>query len=122
MVSIVGAFRQRKSFFLEYCLRFMYGNVSQSSLMICKYKIIFIQQYKSVNFMDNPLSIDWMGPPDLPLTGFSWQKSSKRETSGIIMWSDVFLHTTNAGDDVAIILADTQGLFYDLVSLKSKQG
>jgi atlastin len=26
--SIVGAFRQGKSFFLDYCLRFLYANVS----------------------------------------------------------------------------------------------
>lgn len=28
IVSIVGAFRKGKSFFLDYCLRFMYANVS----------------------------------------------------------------------------------------------
>ena len=28
VLSIVGAFRKGKSFFLDYCLRFLYGNVS----------------------------------------------------------------------------------------------
>ena len=28
IVSIVGIFRQGKSFFMDYCLRFMYANVS----------------------------------------------------------------------------------------------
>lgn len=28
LLSIVGAFRKGKSFFLDYCLRFLYGNVS----------------------------------------------------------------------------------------------
>lgn len=27
LLSIVGAFRKGKSFFLDYCLRFLYGNV-----------------------------------------------------------------------------------------------
>lgn len=28
VISIIGAFRKGKSFFLDYCLRFMYANVS----------------------------------------------------------------------------------------------
>jgi atlastin len=28
VLSIIGAFRKGKSFFLDYCLRFLYGNVS----------------------------------------------------------------------------------------------
>jgi hypothetical protein len=29
-VSIVGAFRKGKSFYMDYCLRFMYANVSRN--------------------------------------------------------------------------------------------
>lgn len=63
--------------------------------------------------MENPLSnpVDWMGDCDLPLTGFSWRKGSKRETTGIQIWSDVFLHEDEFGEKVAIVLVDTQGLF-----------
>ena len=63
--------------------------------------------------MDNPLNDreNWMGDRDEPLTGFSWRGGSKRETTGIQLWSDVFLHETDFGEKVAIVLVDTQGLF-----------
>lgn len=32
--SIIGAFRRGKSFFLDYCLRFLYANVSSSSIYL----------------------------------------------------------------------------------------
>ncbi|KAG5668478.1 hypothetical protein PVAND_016417 [Polypedilum vanderplanki] len=55
--SIIGAYRKGKSFFLDYCLRFLYGH------------------YKSINYPDNPLSNpnDWMGGEDEALLGFSWR-------------------------------------------------
>jgi len=53
-----------------------------------------------------------MGRPDEPLNGFSWRSGAKRETIGINIWSDVFLHTTNTtGEKIAIFIMDTQGLF-----------
>lgn len=62
--------------------------------------------------MENPLQKEsWMGPSHMALTGFSWRKGTKRETSGIVIWSDVFLHTTDFGEELAILLIDTQGLF-----------
>jgi atlastin len=73
-------------------------------------------QYKSVNFMENPLNkkTDWIGAPDAPLKGFSSKRGSERATNGVVMWSDVFLHEVKVGDKtekIAIILMDTQGLF-----------
>ena len=51
-----------------------------------------------------------MGGKDEPLRGFSWKGGVKRDTSGIIVWSDIFLHEAK-GKKLAIILMDTQGLF-----------
>lgn len=54
-----------------------------------------------------------MGDKNEPLTGFPWKSSTKRETTGIIFWSDVFLYDADNedGDKLAIYLIDTQGLF-----------
>jgi atlastin len=53
---------------------------------------------------------DWLGGPNEPLTGFSWKSGTKRDTTGILMWNDVFLHDS-ANGKYAIVLMDTQGLF-----------
>lgn len=53
-----------------------------------------------------------MGDENEPLNGFTWQSGQERVTKGIVMWSDVFLHTDEStGDKLAILLMDTQGLF-----------
>lgn len=45
------------------------------------------------------------------MSGFSWRGGSERDTTGILMWSDIFLHDYAHGEKVAIILLDTQGTF-----------
>jgi atlastin len=53
-----------------------------------------------------------MGGAEDPLNGFSWRGGTKRDTTGIILWSDIFLHTLeNTGEKIAIVIMDTQGLF-----------
>lgn len=64
--------------------------------------------------MKNPLNhkTEWMGHPDEPLTGFSWKSGANRDTTGIIFWSDVFLHKSETtGEKLAIYIVDSQGLF-----------
>lgn len=72
-------------------------------------------QYKSVARPDKEVNAtvaaDWLGSPDEPLKGFPWKSSTKRETTGIIFWSDIFLYDSPKGDRIAIYLMDTQGLF-----------
>jgi len=53
-----------------------------------------------------------MGSCEDKLSGFSWASGVDRNTSGIVMWNDVFLHDCeDTGDKLAIFLMDTQGLF-----------
>ena len=63
--------------------------------------------------MTNPTNnaANWMGGSNVPLTGFSWKSGGTRDTTGIILWSDVFLSTNEIGEKIAIVLMDTQGLF-----------
>ncbi|CAG9811379.1 unnamed protein product [Chironomus riparius] len=98
ILSLIGAFRGGKSFFLDYCLRFLYAHFPSINNPSKQTQTFFRKD-------DN-----WIGKPDEPLKGFSWRAGTKRETVGINIWSDVFLHTLN-GENIAIFVMDTQGLF-----------
>uniref|UniRef100_A0A668A1A1 Atlastin-1 n=1 Tax=Myripristis murdjan TaxID=586833 RepID=A0A668A1A1_9TELE len=82
-ISVAGAFRKGKSFLMDFMLRYMYNHASE----------------------------DWLGDPEEPLTGFSWRGGSERETTGIQIWSEVFLVDKPDGRKVAVLLMDTQGTF-----------
>ncbi|CAL1575318.1 unnamed protein product [Knipowitschia caucasica] len=82
-VSVAGAFRKGKSFLMDFMLRYMYHHARE----------------------------DWLGDPGEPLTGFSWRGGSERETTGIQIWSEVFLVDKPDGRKVALLLMDTQGTF-----------
>ena len=59
-------------------------------------------------------SEDWLGDKDddtVPLTGFHWRGGAERDTTGILMWSEVFEVKLPSGKDVAVVLMDTQGAF-----------
>uniref|UniRef100_A0A8C9TP49 Atlastin 3 n=1 Tax=Scleropages formosus TaxID=113540 RepID=A0A8C9TP49_SCLFO len=83
VLSVAGAFRKGKSFILDFMLRYMYRK-SESN---------------------------WLGAEDEPLTGFSWRGGSEPETTGIQLWSEVFLVEKRDGTEVAVVLMDTQGAF-----------
>lgn len=42
---------------------------------------------------------------------FSWRSGSKPDTTGILIWSEVFTYDSKNGEQIAIILLDTQGSF-----------
>lgn len=83
VISVAGAFRKGKSFLLNFFLRYLQSNGDPS----------------------------WIGQDDSELTGFSWRGGSERDTTGILMWSEVFTCTTSTGEKIAVILLDTQGAF-----------
>ncbi|XP_055302597.1 atlastin-like [Sitodiplosis mosellana] len=89
VVSIAGAFRQGKSFLMNFFIKYLDA------------------QYKKHN------ASDWLGETtnNSRLNGFKWRGGRKPETIGIWMWSDIFTHDFPNGDKIAIILLDTQGIF-----------
>ncbi|XP_071336302.1 atlastin-2 [Trachinotus anak] len=90
VVSVAGAFRKGKSFLLDFMLRYMHNQESGS----------------------------WIGGDDEPLTGFTWRGGCERETTGIQIWSEVFVVDKPDGSKVAVLLVDTQGAFDSQSTIK----
>ncbi|RZC38308.1 GBP domain containing protein, partial [Asbolus verrucosus] len=65
---------------------------------------------------------NWLNQNDEPITGFSWRGGSERDTIGILMWSEIFLVKLPTGNEIAIILLDTQGTFDNETTLKNCAG
>ncbi|XP_075727547.1 atlastin-1 isoform X1 [Rhipicephalus microplus] len=83
VISVAGAYRQGKSFLLSFLLRYL--------------------RHKGRS--------DWMEDTHAPLHGFQWRPGSVRETTGILVWNEVFLMNDPNGEEVAVLLMDTQGTF-----------
>ncbi|XP_075727559.1 atlastin-2 isoform X4 [Rhipicephalus microplus] len=83
VISIAGAYRQGKSFLLNFLLTHLRHNGRSK----------------------------WIEETDTPLRGFQWRPGSTRETAGILLWNEVFLMTNSDGEKVAVLLMDTQGTF-----------
>ncbi|XP_037781682.1 atlastin-1-like [Penaeus monodon] len=63
-------------------------------------------------------SDDWLGDFEQPLRGFKWRQGSRRETTGVLIWSEPFLIKRRSGEEIAVILMDTQGTFDTQSSMK----
>ena len=83
VISVAGAFRKGKSFLLDFLLRYLGASGADG----------------------------WMGGEDEELTGFSWRGGAERETTGVLMWSQPFIMADSDGDNIAVLVMDTQGAF-----------
>lgn len=81
VIAVAGAFRKGKSFLLNFMLRYLRSGGSE----------------------------DWISTED-ELNGFHWRGGSERDTTGILMWSEVFPFKSK-GKDVVVAIMDTQGSF-----------
>jgi len=81
VVAVAGAFRKGKSFLLNFLLRYLKSGGTD----------------------------DWIKSED-ELSGFHWRGGMERDTTGILMWSEVF-PIRSRGKDVVVAIMDTQGSF-----------
>jgi len=92
IIPVAGAFRKGKSFLLNFMVRYLKARGAE-------------------NWMEETKSEE--------LEGFHWCGGSERDTTGILIWSKVFTVTTAAGEEVGVVLMDTQGAFDRKTSLKA---
>ena len=100
VVSVVGAFRTGKSFLLNFFLRYLKdGNIDDMTAD---------WMFKSGDKINNNTNTTNSNG-----NGFSWMGGQERHTTGIWMWSKPFYRKDpdGSGNDIAILLLDTQGMF-----------
>ncbi|CAI2350226.1 unnamed protein product [Caenorhabditis sp. 36 PRJEB53466] len=94
VIGVAGAYRKGKSFLLNFFLRYLTWRSKAEKVM------------GEIDLEDE----QWMSP-NSPLSGFSWRGGSERDTNGILIWSEPFLMKDKNGEEVAVLLMDTQGAF-----------
>jgi len=109
VVSVVGAFRTGKSFLLDLLLRFLRfkgtltGADDISWLMAEGGNLEGNEESKAPDFVKKG--------SEGPRAGFKWRAGNKRMTVGMWLWSEPFVRRLKSGEEVAVLLMDTQGLF-----------
>lgn len=73
-----------------------------------KYTTVY---FHITDFLNLQESVDWVGDYNEPLTGFSWRGGSERETTGIQIWSEVFLINKPDGKKVRCKLCKENWVF-----------
>ncbi|CAD5218109.1 unnamed protein product [Bursaphelenchus okinawaensis] len=87
VVGVAGKFRKGKSFLLNFFLRYL--------------------KFLSQGGNDDE---DWL-ETESTLGGFSWRGGAERDTDGILWWSEPFLLKDQSGEEIVVLLMDTQGAF-----------
>lgn len=82
---MVGASRSGKSFLFNFLLSYM--------------------QYSGSSEIDK-----WVNS-GTTLHGFNWKGTATHDKDGIFLWSQPFIGQDQSGEEVAILLMDTHGLF-----------
>ncbi|KAH8051659.1 GTPase [Aureococcus anophagefferens] len=104
VVSVVGAFRTGKSFLLTLILRYLRHAASGDGDATDAW--LTEEGNKIVEGNNNAGDAGEGGP-----ASFEWRGGRVRMTTGITVWSEPFLVTGADGEQLAVVVLDTQGLF-----------
>jgi atlastin len=101
VISVVGAFRTGKSFLLSWFLRYLEEHCVRKSNDANKVNVTDDGKkwYERVQILNQHEG------------SFDWRGGTQRNTTGMWMWSDPYFLSRDNGEEVAILLVDTQGMF-----------
>jgi atlastin len=85
VISIAGALRKGKSYMLNFFVNYL-------------------------DFVSKNGDGDWLNDETI-LDKFHWRGGSKRDTSGIFLWSKPYILEDEKGNEIVVLLMDTQGTF-----------
>lgn len=124
VVSVVGAFRTGKSFLLTLFLRYLrqraagmsYKDMIKGDRWLYADGEVIVEGNRnkcgSMKETDKDTEENDKNGGRGEDEGFAWRGGQDRMTTGIWMWSEPFLHySEEAGQEVAVLLMDTQGMF-----------
>eukprot|EP00804_Cyclotella_cryptica_P001366 CCRYP_014123-RA/>CCRYP_014123-RA protein AED:0.01 eAED:0.01 QI:868/1/1/1/1/1/2/203/631 len=96
VVSVVGAFRTGKSFLLSWFLRYLETQCVNRRSSAEGDGRKWYERVQTLNQHEG---------------SFDWRGGTERNTTGMWMWSDPYFLPRNEGEEVAVLLVDTQGMF-----------
>ncbi|KAL4102614.1 hypothetical protein PRIC1_006358 [Phytophthora ramorum] len=115
--SVVGAFRTGKSFVLDLFLRYLrhasHGRMlkpdgaNDEASEVWKAWVMEGVTGSGEGKLEGNSNVEQTHGEK----GFSWRAGRKRNTTGIWMWETPFIRKSQSGEDIAVFLIDTQGMF-----------
>ncbi|RLN66797.1 hypothetical protein BBJ29_000039 [Phytophthora kernoviae] len=115
--SVVGAFRTGKSFVLDLFLRYLrhasHGRMlkpdgaNDETAEVWKAWVMEGVTGAGEGKLEGNSNVEQTHGEK----GFSWRAGRKRNTTGIWMWETPFIRKSQTGEDIAVFLIDTQGMF-----------
>ena len=110
VVSVVGAFRTGKSFLLSWFLRYLEEHCVQRKAKRSSTSNSDLSDTSDNNNEDKKW-FERVQTLNQHEGSFDWRGGKERNTTGMWMWSDPYFLKRSSGDEVAILLVDTQGMF-----------